>query len=1319
MKFKVYALIIFIVGLASDLSIGQTYFVCQRVGFQDYLYKLKLSCLCADCTDLHLIGPTGDFARGMTMSPDGKLYGCDWYNHIYQVDTLNGTSTLIFTLPIQPKVIGLVTLGGGIFYSFLEISDDLADTLEAIDVNTGIITKLGIVPDKAIAELTVYNGEIYYHWVFPNNWNIQDWGITKLNLNDPASSTEVVTCENPCCFSGLTATNQCQTLFSSQVLNVDKLITISLVDGAITEICDLPDGTLSFTSMEEFSSPVGCNTLDLDCNDSSGATDADFNAPEVNCLSNQCVIADNDLVMIYDDSISTITVQLIGPLPDAPNEFLKFTGIIQGINVTGSNTDMITLTNAGSATSTNFKNALHAIRYRNLAIPITPGPRSVEVQYTLGSGVISNLATAFISVVELPNIQVDLGPDQVLCEGETDILDAGNPGATYHWSNGLSTETISTNQQGQLAVTVSAGGYCPGADTVNLEFVPVINVSLDGPQGICIDNPATLIINTNSPFPLTIEIGSSTGPSFVLDNVIDNFNFIDFPTIGTLYTILHVTPSLPACVEFPDSLQFVEVFPTYATFKDTSMCEGDSLFIGNIWVTKEGNYDYTYSTVAGCDSLVTTFVFVWPTIHISTHSTTCDSSAAGVFVTFLNNPNGCDTMVQTTISLLPSDTTLISLTSCKSSNTGVFTQMLTNQHGCDSLVITTITLILPVDTTTLFLTTCDSSQLGVFQQLLADQTGCDSLVITNVTMAKSDTSYLSSTSCDPASIGIFQMLYSNQSGCDSLVISTVNAGIPDTTYLFYTSCDSSSLGVFEMHFNSQSGCDSTVFTNVSYSAHDSTFIADSSCDPADVGTFVQTLVNRFGCDSIITKTVSFLSSSQTFLNSKTCDPLSAGVFVDSLINKNGCDSIVTKTVDLLQSDQTFLFSSTCKPLQAGIFINNYSNQYGCDSIVTLTVSLVAADTTILSFKTCDPSQVGSIQNYYINQDGCDSLVIEQTSLYPLPLLNAEATSDFNGFDISCSGEADGSVTANVSGIPPFSYSWSTGDTNQSITNLIAGSYAVTITDANGCRIDGEVTLTEPGPFMVSFVVSQPGCFDQKNGNITVEQTGGVAPIRYSIDGINYQPSPSFTNLGGGTYQITALDANGCEQKEIIGINVPLQVNVELGDDQVIESGDTAIIHAIVNVPFDSLESIVWSGISNPNCPTCLTQTVIPIITSTYSVSVTSVDGCSDEDALTLFLEKNTEVFIPNIFSPNGDNINDRLIISAGSDVEEISSLVIFDRWGNNVFAADHFYPNDLNSAWDGTSKGKPLNSGVFAFKLVAVFKDGKEQIRVGDITLVR
>jgi len=81
-------------------------------------------------------------------------------------------------------------------------------------------------------------------------------------------------------------------------------------------------------------------------------------------------------------------------------------------------------------------------------------------------------------------------------------------------------------------------------------------------------------------------------------------------------------------------------------------------------------------------------------------------------------------------------------------------------------------------------------------------------------------------------------------------------------------------------------------------------------------------------------------------------------------------------------------------------------------------------------------------------------------------------------------------------------------------------------------------------------------------------------------------------------------------------------------------------------------------------------------------------------------------------------VNDKLVISGGSDVENILSMIIFDRWGNSVFSANNFLPDDALKAWDGTLKGKVLNPGVFAYRMI-VDVAGQQEIVYGDVTLVR
>ena len=1310
MKSKIPIFIVVFLTSFSAFLKSQSYFSTGALIF----YKINVNSSQCSCSYDQLSTTIPFYPDGISFLPDTTLVISET-PYIFSIDTLNGGITPIYTqsTPGQPYFTSLLGVGNGIFYSM----NPFDDKLYRININTDEVTLLGSTGYDALGDITLYNGNIYYPYLN---------GIVLLDTNNTASSFPIVTYPDNYFYVGLTASHVCNSLigiggfFGSEDTDISL---INLSDGAITHLCMLPEGIWhlsTLTSMLEFSLSPPCNIhLDLDCNDSSGAIGADFNSPSYTCLSDGVSIADEDITMEYDDVITTMTVTASGNVPDAPFEILVSTGAIPGIDVVGSGTGMITLTNAGGARSTDFKDALRLLRYKNLATPLTPGPRTIEVMFTTASGSQSNLAIAFIDVIESPLIDVDLGPDLQDCEGETATFDAGHPGASYTWSTGSHNQTITVDDSGLYSVTVTDGIHCPNTDTVEVQFVPVINVALTGDTEICDNSPANLFIQTNSPFGLTIDIDVDPGSPFHFDDLTGDLAFIDLISQPTTYTISSVTSPQDACIEITDSIQIIDVYPAYIQDVSVALCDGDSIWLGFYWETQAGVYENTLSTFYGCDSMVTTHISILPAIQITQLSTTCDSADAGVFITYLDNPNGCDTVVTSTVTLLPPDTTWINLQSCILANTGITSLSLINQHGCDSVILTSISWIPPSDTTLLSLLTCDSTLAGSFMQILPDHEGCDSMIITTISIAPADTTYIYGISCDTALIGVYHSLLSNLSGCDSLVITTIATGTPDTTLVYSTSCDSASLGVFHFHYISSRQCDSTVISTITYSARDSTFISGTSCDPAASGIFIQSLTNIFGCDSIVTTNISLLHSDATAIDATTCDPAQAGISTYHLVNQYGCDSTVTVTITLLPSDETFLGQTTCSSAEAGTFITSYLNQYGCDSIVTRTVALIPPDTTLLTSHTCDPLEVGHIENLYTAHDGCDSLVITLTSLFTLPLAEVHVITDFNGYAISCFGIHDGSLLAVTDGDDPFAYFWSTGDTTQTIQGLGAGEYNVSITDANGCETTAHALLAEPDPLSISFEVSQPDCFSNQAGTITVQHTGGVAPVLYSIDGISYYPSPTFTDLAAGSYTITALDANDCVATEIIMINVLTDIHVDLGDDQIIIPGDTALIQALINVPFDSLASITWTGLTNPDCPTCLTQMVAPIITTAYTVSVSDDQGCSDLDSMLVSVRHRTGIYVPNVFSPNGDGINDRLLISAGAAVQEIESFTIFDRWGNMMYLNEHFLPNDPGEAWDGTRNGVTLNPGVYAYKLIARFTGGSTQVRYGDVTLIR
>ena len=112
----------------------------------------------------------------------------------------------------------------------------------------------------------------------------------------------------------------------------------------------------------------------------------------------------------------------------------------------------------------------------------------------------------------------------------------------------------------------------------------------------------------------------------------------------------------------------------------------------------------------------------------------------------------------------------------------------------------------------------------------------------------------------------------------------------------------------------------------------------------------------------------------------------------------------------------------------------------------------------------------------------------------------------------------------------------------------------------------------------------------------------------------------------------------------------------------------------------------------------------------YQVEIIA-DECNEE----VF---DTIVTIGNIFSPNGDGVNDDLFVNSNIPNLSINSLMIFDRWGNMVFHSKNTKTNDPNQGWDGTYNNKRVMAGVYMYMVEVVFMNGKRQFLVGDVTLI-
>ena len=716
-----------------------------------------------------------------------------------------------------------------------------------------------------------------------------------------------------------------------------------------------------------------------------------------------------------------------------------------------------------------------------------------------------------------------------------------------------------------------------------------------------------------------------------------------------------------------------------------SICPGDSLFIGGAYQTQAGTYADTFTTVSGCDSLVITQLILSPFDTTWIFTASCNPADTGVTAITISM-GGCDSTVITQVSLLPTDTTIVTLYSCNPADTSHTSLLFTNRFGCDSLVYTNI-LLSPTDTTSIFQSTCDPAQVGVTEQALTNVYGCDSLVVTTVSYLQSDTTLINVRTCFIADTGTTSTLLINSKGCDSLVV---------------------------------------VMT--AYAGSDTTYLSSTTCVPQDSGTALYTLLNQFGCDSILSVHTLLLPTDTTYLSATTCEPQDTGTTNLVLNNVFGCDSLIVLHTTLDPANLCAIEANltVTQPLcfgDAGLV--NVTATIGLSpfSVIWENTSIIVKDSAIIS------SSPGNVMislstpgTYSFEIRSANGLsLLDTVSIDDIAPLVVTATTqiDMFGYSITCAGDATGTASAVIDspGTPPYIYAWSDNSGAPQLNGLAAGLYTVTVTDSHGCTSTSSVTLTEPLPMQYEVSTADILCFGQLNGNVVISNTdGGVQPWSTSLDAGPFQNVLTYSDLSAGNHDLVIMDRNGCTFIEQFVIDEPADWSIDLGPDTLIPYGtDYQLITKIIGQPTGMLQAI-WS---DGQCDDCLSRTIMPAAVSTYTVTVTDENGCThtDDQHIAVFIDRN--LYVPNIFSPNGDQVNDYFMITSGTGLKEIEELTIFDRWGNLVYQQVHFQADDQSAAWDGSMRGKVLNPGVYVYKLKVTYIDERQETRYGDITLIR
>jgi gliding motility-associated-like protein len=187
---------------------------------------------------------------------------------------------------------------------------------------------------------------------------------------------------------------------------------------------------------------------------------------------------------------------------------------------------------------------------------------------------------------------------------------------------------------------------------------------------------------------------------------------------------------------------------------------------------------------------------------------------------------------------------------------------------------------------------------------------------------------------------------------------------------------------------------------------------------------------------------------------------------------------------------------------------------------------------------------------------------------------------------------------------------------------------------------------------------------------------------------------------------------------VITIPSRAPINININPVQELRLGTSLTFTPIVQGPFP-IVSYSWTPSEGLSCTDCPNPEVNPAVNTIYTLTVTDANGCTAEANVDVNLNTKREIYIPNAFSPNADDINDFFRVYSGPGVASISAFQIFDRWGNLVWEGNNLAPSpDGSDGWDGTYLGRPADPGVYVYAIEILFLDGRVITYRGDVALV-
>ncbi len=753
----------------------------------------------------------------------------------------------------------------------------------------------------------------------------------------------------------------------------------------------------------------------------------------------------------------------------------------------------------------------------------------------------------------------------ILCNGScTGSVNANATGGTtpynYSWSSGCTVASCTGLCAGTYTFTVTDNNGCTASGSVTLTQPPPLTLSTS-----TTNNP--LLCNGNCNATATATAGGGVSPYSYSWNPTGQTTQTATGLCANTYTVTITDAN--GCTKTA-SVNIVQPTLLGVTVTGTNLnCANQCIGTATATVTG-GTTAYSYS---------------WNTIPVQT-TNPATGLCAGTYTVTVTDANGCTKTAAVTITQPPPLTLNITTTNSPLLCFGNCNATATANAGGGTTPYTYSWNTIPVQTTQTATGLC----AGTYTVTVTDSKGCtitQAVTINQPTQLTVNTSFTS-------------VLCNGQ--CNGTATANANGGTTAYTYSWNPSGQTTQTatglcaGTFTVTVTDANGCTKTASVNVT--------------QPTTLGLTVNgvpSTVNCNGdCNATVTSNVTGGTAPYTYnwssgCTTATCTGVCAGTYTLTVTDSKGC----TRSASVTINQPTALTGATAQtnPVCAG----------QCNGTACVIAGGGTPPYTYLwtpgNFTTNCINNLcaGTYTVTITDSKGCTKTAT--VSITTPPPLGAGANINNN---VLCAGQCNGSATANATGgVTSYTYLWQPGaQTTQTVTNLCAGTYTVTVTDANGCTATQSIQITQPPVLSASITGTTSSC-NICNGTATISVSGGTSPYSFNWNTTPVQTTATATGLCPGSYTCVVTDNNGCTTQITVTILQTVQITVTTSGTSVSCFGSCNGTACAIPTGGQSPYTYLWNS-----TPVQTTQCATGLCAGSYTVFVTDVNGCFNSAAIT-------------------------------------------------------------------------------------------------------